>query len=148
MSDEPLTNAAVEFARRSVDRINALDGPPAAFGRISLTQDFTFEDRRTGGMNFGTIEGVEAYATFVETYWGVGSGRPQSSLLEVVALRGERCAASVQERHYGHGYSVDFIDCVRLSPNLRQLQRRVHFDPDSRDDAIALLDEWHAEIGD
>ena len=91
MSGEPLANAAVDRMRRGYDFANERsESPPIAF-----TDDFVSFDRRKGGVNLG--EGDASY--FLRTWeplWMVG-GQPHFSMVEVIAVRGEWCAACVEK---------------------------------------------------
>ena len=49
---------------------------------------------------------------------------------------------------YGNDMYTDLIACVRFDPQLQLLQRRVTFDIDARDAAIAEVDRMQAEIDD
>ena len=144
MSDEPLTNAAVERMRQSFDRMNELAEPPVLAD--SFTDDFVFLDRRTG-VNFG--EGnASYYARVSEQYWEVG-GQPHWSIPEVIAVRGEWSAAYRVRVVYGvSDMFIDDINVVRFEPVGGRFRRTVLFDPDDRDAAIAELDRMHADIDD
>jgi hypothetical protein len=142
MSDEPLTNAAVDRLRTGIRLANVMQRDEFTGG--ALTDDFVFEDRRSG-FNWGVVE-ASAYPEISKSVFDVGSGRPSWSIPEVIAVRDQRIAATVLVIDYGDGIYTDMIACVRFDPQLRLLQRRVLFDLDARDAAIALLDEWHAEI--
>ena len=141
MSDEPLTNAAVEFLRAGYLILNVMDRDE--FTSL-VTDDFVFEDRRSG-FNYGRVD-ASGYAEMIRSTWDVGSGRPSWSMREVVALRGQRIAAADFVIEYGNDMHTDSIVCVRLDPQLRLLQREVHFDIDARDAATAEVDRMHAEI--
>lgn len=149
MSDEPLTNAVVEWQRRNHERINTLDRstlksvPADSF----LTGDYTWEDRRSRGFNFGVLHASDMDA-YRASAFDASSGRMHISMPEVVAVRGQRIAAVVEVLDYGGGNVTDCIGCGRLDASLRRWERSVMFDVDARDDAIALLDEWQAEIDD
>lgn len=66
----------------------------------------------------------------------------------MIAVRDQRIAATVLVIDYGDGMFTDMIACLRFDAQLRRLQRRVLFDLDDRDGAIAELDRMHAEIDD
>jgi hypothetical protein len=142
MSDEPLINAAVERIRAGIRLANVMQRDEFTGG--ALTDDFVFEDRRSG-FNWGVAD-ASAYPELGKSVFDVGSGRPIWSIPEVIAVRDQRIAATVLVIDYGDGMFTDMIACVRFDPQLRRLQRRVLFDPDDRDAAIAELDRMHAEI--
>ncbi len=140
--DEPLTNAAAELLRAATENLNTLDGPPT---RTTVTsEDVTFDDRRSGGVNFGTVESSE-WLAFVASIWDVGTGRPHFSIPEVVAVRGQRCAAAVWAYDYGDDWADAEILCIRLTRS-GMIDRAVAFDVDDPDAAIAELDQWLAGI--
>ena len=144
MSDEPLTNAAVEAVRAGLCFLNVMERDEVA--GAGMTDDFVLEDRRSG-VNFGLLDAA-AITELSKSAWDVGSGRPIWSIPEVIAVRGQRIAAMTVVVDYGNDMRTDMITCIRLDPQLRLLQRRVQFDPDDRDAAIAELDRMHAEIAD
>ncbi len=148
MSDETLTNAAVEWIKFMIDVVNLSDRPAEDFGSSAAVSDAVFVDRRTGGMNYGTIEGVSGIRDWLASTWDVGSGRPRWSMPDVVDVRGERCAAVVFVLDYGNDMFIDGIFCLRLDRDLQRALRAVQFDVDAVGDAVALLDDWHAEIDD
>lgn len=106
---DALTNEAVEWVRRFHETVNALEEFPAE-GRLPVTDDFTFEDRRSGGVNFGAIDGSGA-RSYMTSMWDVGGRRPQMSLQEVVAVRGDRLAAVVEIIDYGDGNGIEGLVC-------------------------------------
>ena len=53
VSDEPLTNAAVEWMRRMYERAKLIETPPTS---APVTEDFLYTDRRTGGANYGSLD--------------------------------------------------------------------------------------------
>ena len=143
MSDEPLTNAAVERIRDWYDVLNELVEPPSLTPADSVTDDFAYSDRRKG-VNFG--EGDASHmARMFRGYWEVG-GHPHFSIVEVIAVRGEWSAAYRQRIVYGG--SDMFIELIRVvdrDPVGDRLRRMVLFDMDDVDAAIAELDRMHAE---
>jgi len=142
VTDEPLTNAAVELLRSVSAYLNAVDGPPT---RTTVTSDdVTFDDRRSGGVNFGKVESSD-WLPFIASIWEVGTGRPHFSIPEIVAVRGWRCAAAVWAYDYGDDWADAEIICIRLTPE-RMIDRCVAFDVDDVDAAVAQLDRWHAEF--
>jgi hypothetical protein len=144
MSDEPLTNAAVEFTRAGIRFANVMERDEFTGERV--TDDFVFEDRRSG-FNWGLVD-ASAYAEAARSVFDVGSGRPSWSIPEVIAVRGQRIAAFALVVDYGDDTYTDMIVCVRFDPRVRLLQRRVLFDIDARDAAFAELDRMRAEIDD
>ena len=144
MSDEPLTNAAVERIRAGIASANVTERDEFTVG--ALTDDFVFEDRRSG-FNWGVVD-ASAYAEVGKSVFDVGAGRPIWSIPEVIAVRGQRTAATTLVIEYGNDTCTDMIACVRFDPHLQRLQRRVLFDIDARDAAIAEVDRMHAEIED
>jgi len=139
-----MTNAALEWMRRAYDFVNNLDARPE--GKAPVTEDFKYEDRRTGGFSFGQLEApdMDAYAA---SAWDLTDGRPHQSITEVVAVRGQRSAAFVELVDYGEDTIVEVITCCRLDAGVRRLERLVILDVDDRDAAIVELERMHAEIG-
>lgn len=145
MSEEPLTNAALEWMRTTYDFVNKFDAQPE--GEAPITGDFKYEDRRSGGFNFGRLDAsdMDAYSA---SAWDLTNGRLHQSIAEVIAVRGQRSAAFVEVVDYGEDALVEVITCCRLNPDLRRLERLVILDVDDRDAAIDELDLMHAEIDD
>ena len=146
MSDEPLTNAAVERMQDSYDRMNELAEPPPIALADHFTDDFDFSDRRKG-VNFG--EGDASYFVgILQGFWEAG-GQPHFSIVEVIAVRGEWSAAYVLRTVYGgrdmYSEAINVADC---DPDGGRMRRLVLFDLDDRDAAIAELDRMHTEVGD
>lgn len=112
-----------------------------------MTDDFTYEDRRSGGMNFGHLDASGAGA-YLASMWDVGGGRPQMSMPEVIAVRNDRLAAVVEIIEYGDGYHIEGIMCYCLDPGLKRLQRAVVLDVKEVDAATSELDRLYAELAD
>ena len=139
-----MTNAAVECIRVGIASANEMERDEFTGG--ALTDDFVFEDRRSG-FNYGRHDAT-TYREVSTSVFDVGSGRPIWSIPEVIAVRGQRIAATVLVNDYGKDAYTDMIACVRFDPQLQRLQRRVLFDIDDRDAANAELDRMHADIDD
>jgi hypothetical protein len=148
MSDEPLTNAAVEFMRGGYALLSAADGPPSATDlQESLSADFSYSGRNRVGVNFGEMTSSD-WPAFIASFWEIAPGRLQWSEPLAIAVRGQRCAVITASIGYGNDTFTDFIHCIRLDPTLQRLQRIVSFDVDDRDAAIAEVDRMYAEIDD
>jgi hypothetical protein len=145
MGDEPLTNAVVEYKLMLCDAMNSRLEAPAP-DQHPFTDDFVFEDRRTGGISMGRLDGP-GFAQVVSHNWGLGEQRPQYSIVEVVAVRGQRSAAAIERTDYGN-WATEYVSCTQLDPTLTLQHRYIIFDVDDRDAAIAELDRLHAEIDD
>jgi hypothetical protein len=146
MSDEPLTNAAVDWESAHFGRMNRLDS--ALIGdSYPITADFEYDDRRTGGLNFGPLD-RSSFVEAIKSNWDFGARRPIFSILEVVSVRGERSAAIMERVDFGNDMYVDFLGVFQLDCALQLQHRYVTFSPDARDEAIAELDRMHAEIDD
>jgi hypothetical protein len=146
MSDEPLTNAAVEGIRGAYALLQAADGPPTD-SEEWLSADFTYVGRNRVGVNFGVMTSSD-WRGFMASFWEIAPGRLEWSDPVAIAVRGQRCAAITASIGYGNDTFTDFIHCLRLDPALQRLQRIVSFDVDDVDAAIAELDRLHAEIDD
>jgi len=147
MSDEALTNAAVE---RMIANYSALSSTQdaAQFRRELMaedlwsTEDFQFVDRRHV-VNFGTTDAaglIEAIATF----WDVAN--PTFEVVEVVGSRGQRLAAGLVRVRFPNDTVNEWILVLELDRTLQLMRRLVQFSVDDRDAAIAELDRMHAEI--
>ena len=145
MSDEPLTNAAVELTRRTFNYWNSLEVPPA-IDRATTPDGFVFEDRRST-INFGRVD-ASGWQEYLAASWNLGDEPPQRSISEVLAVRGQRCAAYGHVLDLRNGSVIESIYCLCLTPDLRGVQLVVQFDPVDVDAAIAELDRMHAEIAD
>jgi hypothetical protein len=145
MSDEALTNEAIESIRRLFDWWNSLEAPPV-LDPARLADDFVFEDRRST-INFGQVSKTE-WPDYLAASWSLSNEPPQRSITEVLAVRGQRCAAFCHVLDLGGGSVVESIHCIRFAPDLRVTERNVQFDIGDRDAAIAELDRMHAEIDD
>ena len=145
MSGEPLTNTAIEKLRAGIQEFNGNDQPPPP-DEWPFTADSWFEDLRPGSPmhgfgRLGRAELIEATAAL----WDLGSGRPQRSVGDVVAVSGDACAASVESIDSGDGIVLTHINCVMLDETLQLVSRMARFDVDARDDATALVEQWHSE---
>jgi len=143
MADEPTTNPAAEGLHVTFERLNALAEPPDV--AATITEDFSFEDHRSGGVNFGRLD-ASGWSKFMNSLWGLDSGQVHRSIIDVIAVRGERSAAVAVRIDYGSGNFNDFILCQRLDPSLSRVERIAHYDIDDADAALAELDRLHAEI--
>jgi hypothetical protein len=135
----------VEGLRTTMEFLNALDEPPAESRRWGVSDDLVFDDRRRSGFSFGRIEGPTEYRDWLAASWGLTDERPHFTLVEVIAVRGQRCAAIVIEVDYGHDMSLRHIECWRLDADVRLADRARAFDLDDLDEAIAELDRLHTE---
>jgi hypothetical protein len=144
MSDEPLTNAAVEWLRQVYEVANVTETPPTS---APITDDFAYTDRRTGrGFSYGSLD-ASGWRRLVTETWRVGSGRPAFSITEVIAVRGQWSAAVAELHDFGEDMTTRQINCFQLDPESRLMRRSFDFDLGDRDAAIAELDRMHDEIG-
>ncbi len=105
---------------------------------------YVFDDRRTGGVNYGQLDATAQFRG-LEQFWLLGS-QPHFSIVEVIAVRGERCAAYIEKVAYVEAdMFMETIMVMKSDPALERSQTVV-FDVDDRDAAIAELDRMHAEI--
>ena len=142
MSDQP-SNAASEFLRYAFASFTEDGSPPEESVRAVLTDDFTYDDRRSGP-NFPDAD-ADSFAKFFLTAWQTGAdGQPRFEA-ETLAERGERFAAVVAQVDYGNGMVGDFIIVIGLGASLSMMQRMVDFDIDDVDGAIAELDRLHGQ---
>ena len=140
MSDEP-SNAASKGLHAAY-AIFAIGRPTEEFVRASLTDDFTYQDRRSGP-TFADAD-AESFPTYVESYWLTGASGPPRFELETLAVRGERFAAVAVHVDYD-GLLLETISVVGLDATLGLLQREFDFDIDDVDGAIAELDRLHQQ---
>jgi hypothetical protein len=141
VSDEP-SNAASEWLRNAVSVLNESESPPHGT-RSLLTDDFTYEDRRSGP-SFPNLDAT-TFPRFVATTYETGAGRPRTSLPDVLGVRGERFAAVVYSIDYGNGMVRESITVIGLDATLRLAHRFIDFDVDDIDGAIAELDRLHSQ---
>jgi len=145
MSQERLTNAAARSLEDALDYCNTMESPdfrtwgPESF----LAEDFTYVDRRTGGVNFGALSSAGSLAMLASA-WDVGSGRPHFSVGEVVAVRGEESALVIFVIVYDDGNRTDMLHVQHLDRDMRW-RRIVQFDLDDVEAAIAELDQLNAK---
>jgi hypothetical protein len=135
-------NAASEWLRNAVSVLNESESPPHGM-RSSLTDDFTYEDRRSGP-SFPNLDAT-TFPRFVATTYETGAGRPRTSLPDVLGVRGERFAAVVYHIDYGNGMVRESITVIGLDATLRLAHRFIDFDVDDIDAAIAALDRLHSQ---
>ena len=152
MSEEPLTNTAVEWEQRSHDGLNSIvEMPPDGLASLvdieaTFTDDFTWADHRRI-VSHGHGDDPVEFLRSVETAWQSDLPHPARSITEVIAVRGDRTAAFFFRTDYGD-YVSDDLSVIHLSADLRRLRRRVQFDVDDRDAAIAEVERLHAETDD
>jgi hypothetical protein len=91
VSEESLTNAAVEWLRFGMDFLDSVEQPPTGVG---VTDVFVFQDGRSG-FNFGRIGGAAGFRAWTATSWGLADQQLHFSIREVVSVRGRRSAAVV-----------------------------------------------------
>ena len=144
MSDEP-SNTASERFRNTLAVFTETGAPSEASFRALLADDFTYEDRRRGP-SFPNLD-AESYPKFVETIWQTGVGRPEFSVSEILAVRGERYAAAMFQIDYGNGMLFESIHVLALDAALNLMQRQVDFDREDVDGATAELDRLYRETG-
>src|SRR6185369_4480841 len=100
MSDEP-SNAASISLRNTYALLSEAASPPSEkWVRAGLTDDFAYEDRRSGP-SFPDAD-AESLPKVVLSMWQVGAGKPRWST-ETLAVRGERFAAVAIQVDYGNG---------------------------------------------
>lgn len=141
MPEEPLTNAAVEWQRAGFERLNSLDHLPDDF---AATEDFVYEDHRSGGVNFGQLD-ASGWSEFLRSMWNTGSGQPRRSVRKVIAVRGQGSAAMIAHFDYGNEMTNVFIICVWLDEGLERVRRVAHYDVADTARAIDDLDRTHAK---
>ena len=140
VSDEP-SNAASEALLAAYARLEL--GPfPTDLVRATLTDDFTYEDRRSGP----TLPeiGAEYFPKVVNSHWETGAAARPRFKNKTLAVRGERFAAVAIQVDYD-GMLIESIDVIGRDATLRLLQRVVSFDRDDLDGAIAELDRLQSQ---
>ena len=117
--------------------------PSEKWVRAGLTDDFAFEDRRSG-LSFPDAD-AESFPKVVVSMWQTGApGHPRFEA-ETLAVRGERFAAVAVQTVYGNGMLLETINVIGLDATLSLRQRQVNFDRDDVDAAIAELDRMHSQ---
>ncbi|MDW3218032.1 MAG: hypothetical protein R8F63_05405 [Acidimicrobiales bacterium] len=150
MSEAPLTNAAVEWLRRAYDALSSIvEVPPEGVAskidvEATIADDFTWEDRRRF-VNYGRGDDPADWFRRIETAWESADQRPHWSISEVIAVRGERIAATTIEVRRAD-FVTDFITVDLISEDAR-LRRHVAFDVEDREAAIAEAERLHANDG-
>jgi hypothetical protein len=143
VSDEP-TNAASEYVRNAFAFVTEHGSPTEELLRAGLTDDFTFEDRRSG-LSFPDAD-ADSWPKMIETLWRTGAdGQPRFEA-ETLAVRGERFAAVAAQTDYGNGMLTESIHVVALDATLSVLQRQIYFDRGDIDGAMAELDRLHSQV--
>lgn len=138
MGEEP-TNAALRL------RQSALADLGETFAGVEFADDYTFEDRRRGA-NFGTLD-RDGLMELRRQAFEVTDGAPNWQFGDVVGVRSDALVAVETRLSYGDDAGfIEFILVGHFDPRTRILHRTVHFDLDGRTAALALLDEWHAEL--
>ena len=95
VSDEP-SNAASEFYCKVCAFLSDREiGPSEEVVRAGMTDDFEFENRRSG-VRFPSSD-AESTSKIVLSNWQTGAGKPRWEL-ETLAVRGERFAAVAIQR--------------------------------------------------
>lgn len=145
MSDEPLTNAAVESVQLWFEFWNACETAPQT---TASHEDFLYVDHRTGGFSFGEV-GHSGVSAIMASVWDAAApGQPHWSMRRVIAVRDQNAAVVEMVMDYGgHGESPE-LNGVVFDSKLESLRRMFSFDIEDRDAAIAELDRLHAEIDD
>ena len=100
VSDEP-SNAASEFLRNAFAFFTEAGSPSEEVVRAGLTDDFAYEDRRSGP-SFPDAD-AESFPKFVVSHLANRCcGQPRCEH-ETLAVRGERFAAVAVQPDYGNG---------------------------------------------
>jgi hypothetical protein len=141
VSEEP-SNAASERVRSVYASFAEAGCPPEELTRAGLTDDFVYEDRRSGP-SFPHAD-AESFPKLVSTMWQTGAGQPRFEV-ETLAVRGERFAALAVQLDYGTGMLSESIFVIGLDATLSLAHRAFDFDRDNVDGAIAELDRLHRQ---
>ena len=124
--------------RSALALLSESGSPSEQWVRAGLTDDFTYEDRRSGP-SFPDAD-AESFPRTVLSMWQTGApGQPRFEP-ETLAVRGERFAAVAVRTVYGNGMVLETINVIGLDATLSLRQRQVNFDRDDVDGAIAELD--------
>ena len=121
--------------------MKAVQENPAGF----FSHDVVRDDRRRL-VGAPTTRTAVAFIEQWETSFDLSDTAPVSSVVEVVAVRGESCALARCRVSYGDKGS-EFLDVLRNDAN-GQTERSVLFDPDDVDAAVVELDRIHPESDD
>jgi len=142
VSDEP-SNTASKYMRAAISSYNTSGLPPEKLVRASVTDDFTYSDRRRGP-SFPEVD-ADGVARFFATIWETGVGEPRWELQHVLAVRGEHIVAGAIEVDYGNGMTTAAIQVVEFDSSSRRIRRVIDFDADDLDGAIAELDRLYGQ---
>ena len=142
MSDEP-SNITSEGMRKALALLTEAGSPSEEWLRAGLTDDFVYEDRRSG-LSFPDAD-AESFPNSVLSMWQTGAdGQPRFEP-KTLAVRGERFAAATIQLDFGNGMLIESVHLLALDPNLALVQHVVDFDIDDIDGAIAELDRLHSQ---
>jgi len=144
MAGEP-SNAASKFHRNALAGFTERGSPTARFVRAGLTDDFAYEDRRSGP-SFPDAD-AESFPRVVLSMWQTGADGQPGFAPETLAVRGERFAAVAVQTDFGNGMLLETINVIGLDATLSKVQRQVQFDRDDVDGAIAELDRMQSQAG-
>jgi hypothetical protein len=142
VSDEPVTNAAVEWLRDAHALMNRREKPPPH----TKPDGFIAEDRRTraGGTNFGRLDG-ENFEAYYNLSWEFGNQRPHFSITDVHAVGGQSLAVVTEKIDYRNDMYFEGVIVIEFDPVLRLHRRSIVFDLEDVDAAIEELDRLLAE---
>jgi len=135
------------MVKRAFKNLDERDYSTASERYRGLADQIVFEDRRSGGVNFGTLDGPTLRKMLLLGD-DVDGTRTRYVFEEVVAVRGDRSVLARIDSHYGDGSAIGTLTCFRVTSDFAEVERIVWFDNDDVDAAVVLLAEWHAEIGD
>jgi hypothetical protein len=107
----------------------------------SLSDTFVREDRRRL-IGLGT-EDREAFVSSSLALSELGRGQPETSIVGVIAVRGEDLVAASGPSQYADGTAIDVLMVVQFRLPEWLLERIVLFDPDDDRAAIEELDRLH-----
>ena len=131
-------NTASEVLKLGYPTLGAGDATTLS---ASLSDSFVREDRRRL-IGLGT-EGREAFVSSSLALGDLGRGQPETSILRVVAVRGEDLVAASGRSEYVDGTVIDVLMVVQFRVPEWLLERIALFDPDDEHAAIAELDRLH-----
>lgn len=107
-----------------------------------VSADFVYEDRVTGGFNFGRLD-AEGYRDLARSMWLVGQEGPKYRIVEVLVVRGDLICLVRAEG--GHGSFVrEGRWVMELAASRSVMRRFIEFDSDDLDAALAEVEELAA----
>lgn len=122
----------------------ALGAGDAAALSAGLAVGFVREDRRSL-IGLG-VQDRDAYVSSSLALGELGKGRPESSIVRVIAVRGERLAVACGRVQFSDDSVMDSLIVIQFDKDEWLVERLVIFDPDQEQAAIVELDRLYGDL--